>query len=148
LSARKETAQGADDGDAPGGVRVDKWLWAARFYKTRSAAAEAVELGRAKVNDAKVKPAKLLHVNDTIALRIGLVDREVRVSVLSDVRRAAPIAQTLYAETEASIAAREAAESRRRLQKEPAHTRKGRPTKRERRDLAAFVDSGKDPDGF
>jgi ribosome-associated heat shock protein Hsp15 len=143
LSTRTESAD-----DAPDGVRVDKWLWAARFYKTRSAAAEAVDLGRVKVNDAKVKPAKTLREGDTIALRIGLIDREVRVCVLSDVRRAAPIAQTLYAETEASVAARESAESRRRLQKEPAHSRKGRPTKRERRDLAEFVDSGRDPDGF
>lgn len=144
MSARK----GSTEVDAPGGVRVDKWLWAARLYKTRSVAAEAVELGRVKVNETKVKPAKTLHVGDTLALRIGLVDRELRVCILSDVRRAAPIAQTLYTETEASTAAREAAESRRRLQKEPAHSRKGRPTKRERRDLSEFVDSGRDPDGF
>ena len=76
------------------------------------------------------------------------VDREVRVRILADVRPAAALAQTRYAETEASLVAREAAEARRRLEREPAHSRKGRPTKRDRREMASFVESGRDDDGF
>ena len=146
MTARK-TPAGADRDEA-GTVRLDKWLWAARFYRTRSAAADAVEVGQVRVNDQRVKPAKALHVGDLVAMRIGGIDREVRVAVLADVRVAAPIAQMHYVETEVSLAARIAAEARRRLEREPAHTRRGRPTKRDRRELATFVDSGRDDDGF
>ena len=135
---------------APAGerLRFDKWLWAARFYKTRTLAAEAVDLGRARVNGLKVKPAKALHVDDLVTLRVDTQDREVRVLILADVRASAPIAQTRYVETEASRVAREAAEARRRLHREPARAIVGRPTKRDRRELALFIDSGRDPDGF
>lgn len=134
--------------DEPGTVRLDKWLWASRFYKTRALSAEAVDLGRVRVNDTKVKPAKAIRPGDRVSMRIGSIDREVVVAVPADTRASAPIAQTFYAETEASVVAREAAESRRRLQREPAATIKGRPTKRDRREIEAFVDSGRDPDGF
>lgn len=129
-------------------VRFDKWLWAARFYRTRSAAADAIDVGQARVDEQRVKPAKALHVGDLVTMRIGGIEREVRVLIVDDIRVAAPIAQTRYAETEVSLAARLAAEARRRLEREPADTRKGRPTKRDRRELATFVDSGRDPDGF
>ncbi len=129
-------------------VRFDKWLWAARFYRTRSAAADAIEVGQARVDDVRVKPAKAVRAGDLVAMRIGGIEREVRVLIAADVRVAAPIAQTRYAETEVSLAARLAAEARRRLEREPADTRKGRPTKRDRRELATFVDSDRDPDGF
>ena len=137
--------------DVDGGgatARLDKWLWAARFYRTRGAASDAIDVGQVRVNDQRVKPAKALHAGDMVVLRIGGIEREVRVLIVDDVRVAAPIAQTRYAETEVSLAARAAAEARRRLEREPADSRKGRPTKRDRRELATFVDSGRDADGF
>ncbi len=136
------------DTDDGGTVRLDKWLWAARFYRHRSAAADAIDVGQVRVNAQRVKPAKAVHPGDLVTLRIGGIEREVRVLVAADVRVAAPIAQTRYAETEVSLAAREAAAARRRLEREPADTRRGRPTKRDRRELASFVDSGRDDDGF
>lgn len=142
------TRGSVDTSDGIGTVRLDKWLWAARFHRTRSAAADAIEVGQIRVNDQRVKPAKSVHVGDVIVMRIGGLEREVRVLVAADVRVAAPIAQTYYAETEVSLAARAAAEARRRLEREPGITRKGRPTKRDRRELASFVESGRDDDGF
>ncbi len=129
-------------------VRLDKWLWAARFYRTRSAAADAIEVGQVRVNEQRVKPAKAVHAGDLVLMRSGGLEREVRVLLAADVRVAAPIAQTRYAETEVSLAARAAADARRRLEREPAHARKGRPTKRDRRELASFVDTPRDDDGF
>ncbi len=143
MSARKSTDSGAG-----GTVRLDKWLWAARFYRTRSAAADAIDVGQVRVDEQRVKPAKSLHVGDMIMIRVGGIEREVRVAILDDVRVAAPLAQARYAETEVSLAARAAAEARRRLEREPADTRKGRPTKRDRRELATFVASERDDDGF
>jgi ribosome-associated heat shock protein Hsp15 len=144
LSTRKPSSS---DGDADT-ARLDKWLWAARFYRTRSAAADAIDVGQVRVNEQRVKPAKSVHVGDMIMIRIGGIEREVRVARVDDVRVAAPLAQARYVETEVSLAARLAAEARRRLEREPADTRKGRPTKRDRRELATFVDSGRDDDGF
>ena len=146
--SRGATAGPGDAHDDAAAVRLDKWLWAARFYRTRSAAADAVEVGQVRVNDQRVKPAKSVRAGDVVVLRIGGVEREVRVLVAADVRRAAPIAQTHYAETEVSLAARAAAEARRRLEREPGVSRKGRPTKRDRRELASFVESSSDDDGF
>lgn len=118
-------------------VRLDKWLWAARFYKTRALAAEEADRGRISVNGLVAKPARELHVGDRIALRQGAVERIVDVLVLGTVRGPAPVAQTLYRETPESIAARERAAEARRLQPEPAATiEQGRPTKRDRRKLA------------
>ena len=138
----------ADPVDDAGTVRLDKWLWAARFYRTRGAAADAVEVGQVRLDDHRVKPAKAVRVGDVVIMRIGGLEREVRVRVAADVRVAAPLAQTYYAETEVSLAARTAAEARRRLEREPGVMRKGRPTKRDRRELASFVESGRDDDGF
>lgn len=146
MSARKSSAP--DPGDEAGTARLDKWLWGARFYRTRSAAADAIDVGQVRVNEQRVKPAKAVHVGDLVVIRIGGIEREVRVAITDDVRVAAPLAQARYVETEVSLAARTAAEARRRLEREPANTRKGRPTKRDRRELATFVDSGRDDDGF
>ena len=146
MSARKPSAPEA--GDEAGTARLDKWLWGARFYRTRSAAADAIDVGQVRVNEQRVKPAKALHVGDLVVIRIGGIEREVRVAIVDDVRVAAPLAQARYVETEVSLVARSAAEARRRLEREPADTRKGRPTKRDRRELATFVDSGRDDDGF
>jgi ribosome-associated heat shock protein Hsp15 len=123
--------------EAPTAMRLDKWLWAARFYKTRALAVEEVNLGRVRVGGQPVKPARDVKVGDLISIRIGAVTREVEVKGLSNQRGPAPQAQLLYAETPASITAREAAAEARRLAPEPAQTiTQGRPTKQDRRRLA------------
>lgn len=123
-------------------MRLDKWLWAARFYKTRGLAADVIEKGRVLVNGQAAKRSRELHVGDLIALRQGErgeIAREVRVLALSDVRGPAPIAQGLYAETPQSIAAREAAARARPFGADPALAiEQGRPTKRNRRELAEW----------
>lgn len=119
------------------GLRLDKWLWAARFYKTRALAVEEIGKGRVQVNGQAVKPSRGMLPGDVVSLRQGSVQREVKVLALSHVRGPAPVAQTLYEETPASIAAREAAAEARRLAPEPAQAiTQGRPTKQDRRRLA------------
>ena len=115
-------------------IRIDKWLWAARFYKTRSLATEEIDKGRVRVNDAEVKPAKEVKVGDTVALRQGPTTRTLVVRGISDKRGGAPQAQLLYEETEASLQLRQQLTEQRRL--EPASSLEhGRPTKRDRRSL-------------
>jgi ribosome-associated heat shock protein Hsp15 len=117
-------------------VRLDKWLWAARFYKTRSLAADEIGKGRISVNGHAAKPSRELRLGDELELRQGPLTRTVRIRGLSHVRGPAPVAQTLYEETPESIAARAAAAEQRRLGAEPALSiTDGRPTKRDRRDL-------------
>lgn len=123
--------------EPPAKLRLDKWLWAARFCKTRALATDEIAKGRVRVNEQVVKPARELKVGDRVELRQGVVLRTVVVRGLSAVRGPAPVAQALYEETPASIAAREAAAERRRLAPEPAAAiDQGRPTKRDRRQLA------------
>jgi ribosome-associated heat shock protein Hsp15 len=118
-------------------LRLDKWLWAARFYKTRSLAAEEIGKGRVQVNGQPAKVAKELRPGDLVDLRQGPLQRCVRVLALSAIRGPAPVAQTLYEETPESIAAREKAAEQRRLAPEPADSlTQGRPTKQDRRKLA------------
>ena len=118
-------------------VRLDKWLWAARFYKTRALAAEEIGRGRVSVNGQVAKASRELRPGDRIVLRQGPVERTVDLLALSNVRGPAPVAQTLYAETPESIAARQKAVEARRQGVEPADTlEQGRPTKRNRRQLA------------
>ncbi len=120
-------------------MRLDKWLWAARLYKTRGLAAEAADLGRIKVNGIAAKPARDLRPGDLLDVRDGARTRVVRVLALSVQRGPATIAQALYEETEQSIAAREQAQRARRDGVEPAWTlTQGRPTKRDRRDLVQW----------
>ena len=117
-------------------LRVDKWLWAARFYKTRSLATEEIAKGRVEVNGAEVKPARELKAGDTVSLTQGPVTRTVVVKGLSSMRGPAPVAQQLYEETAESLATRLRAAEQRRLAPEPAHSiEHGRPTKRGRREL-------------
>lgn len=117
-------------------LRVDKWLWAARFYKTRSLATEEIGKGRVEVNGAEVKPARELKAGDTVTLRQGPITRTVVVKGLSGMRGPAPVAQQLYEETADSLKARQQAAEQRRLSPEPAHSiEHGRPTKRGRREL-------------
>jgi ribosome-associated heat shock protein Hsp15 len=119
-------------------MRLDKWLWAARFYNTRASAVDFIEKGRVQVNGQDAKRSRELHVGDRVALRQGArgeIAREVQVLGLSERRGPALVAQQLYAETPASLAARAA--KARAYQVEPAHAiAQGRPTKRARRDLA------------
>lgn len=124
-------------GDGRSGVRLDKWLWAARLFKTRALAADEIGKGRASVNGTPAKASREVAVGDCIELRQGPVHRTLVVQGLSTVRGPAPLAQTLYAETPESVAAREAAALARRLAHEPAAAlEQGRPTKRDRRQLA------------
>jgi len=117
-------------------VRIDKWLWAARFYKTRSLATDEINKGRVLVNQQPVKPARELKVGDSVELRQGAVTRTVIVRALSAQRGPAPVAQQLFEETAASRQAREKAAEERRLGIEPAHSiEQGRPTKRDRRQM-------------
>jgi ribosome-associated heat shock protein Hsp15 len=115
-------------------LRLDKWLWAARFHKTRGLAAEEIERGRVKVNGQPCKPARELKAGDRVEIRQETVWRIVEVRALSAIRGPAPLAQTLYEETAESLAARAQAAEARRLAPEPALTiEQGRPTKRQRR---------------
>ncbi len=118
-------------------MRLDKWLWAARFYKTRALAVDEVELGRVRIGGQPVKPARDVRVGDRLQIRQGPVTREVEVLGLSMQRGPAPVAQALYAETPESIRTREASAEARRLAPEPAASlTQGRPTKQDRRRLA------------
>jgi ribosome-associated heat shock protein Hsp15 len=115
-------------------VRIDKWLWAARFYKTRGLATEEIDRGRVQINALDVKPAKEVKVGDTVALRQGPLTRTLVVRDISDKRGGAPQAQLLYEETEASLALRKQLAEQRQL--EPATSLEhGRPTKRDRRSI-------------
>ena len=122
------------------GVRIDKWLWAARFFKTRSLAQQAVEGGKIKLNGERVKPAKDVRTGDTLDMLIATQDWTITVRALSDKRGPAPVAQTLYEETPQSIARRAEQSALRKLATEPAQDRHGRPTKRERRHLDHWRD--------
>ena len=117
-------------------LRIDKWLWAARFYKTRSLAAEEIGKNRVQVNGQDAKASREVRVGDRVRLRQGPVEREVLVRGISAARGPAPVAQQLYEETPESLQARQAAAEQRRLAMEPAQAlEQGRPTKRDRRQM-------------
>ncbi len=116
--------------------RIDKWLWAARFFKTRSLAVEEIDRGRVTVNGQEAKPAREVKAGDTVSIRQGPWQRTVVVKGLSNIRGPAPAAQQLYEETPASIEARERVARQRQDAPEPAHSiEHGRPTKRGRREI-------------
>ena len=119
-----------------GKLRIDKWLWAARFYKTRSLAADAVEAGKVTVNEARVKPAKAVAIGDRLDIRIGQYRFDVEVLALSGKRGPAPEAQKLYRESDVSRAQRAALAAQIKAMPQPAF--KGRPTKRDRREIERF----------
>jgi ribosome-associated heat shock protein Hsp15 len=125
-------------------LRVDVWLWAARFFKTRSLAKQAIEGGKIDVNDLGCKPAKALHVGDRLKLARGDERMEVDVLLLSDKRGAAAIAQTLYRETDASRLARESLKEHRRLSGAAFDHPHSRPDKHARRDLRRMKDARED----
>ena len=121
------------------GVRIDKWLWAARFFKTRAAATEAVLGGRVRMNGERVKPAKDVRADDVIEVRIGETRRTMLVRAVADKRGSARIAATLYEETAESIAERERAAAERKLSHPPGSDLGGRrPTKLDRRRIDAL----------
>ena len=114
-------------------VRIDKWLWAARFFKTRSAATEAVLGGRVRLNDVRVKPSKEVKAGDTIALRIAQLEWTLVVHAVADKRGSATVAKTLYDETPGSLAAREQRSAELRLSRPLGADLGARPTKQDRR---------------
>lgn len=120
-------------------LRVDKWLWAARFFKTRSLAADAVEGGKVHLNGARVKPAKPVNLGDMLEIRIDRFVFIVAVRGLSGRRGPASEAAKLYEETEASRAAREALAAQLKAEAVPGVERQGRPTKRDRRKIIRFT---------
>ena len=120
-------------------MRLDKWLWAARFYKTRSLAQQAIGAGRVKLNDARIKPAHELKPGDALAIRVGDFEWQITVKALSDKRGPADVARQLYEESPASRSERERRQDLRRWGAEPASALKGRPTKRDRRRIEDFT---------
>ncbi len=117
-------------------LRIDKWLWAARFYKTRSLAAEEIGKNRVQVNGQDAKASREVRAGDRVRLRQGQVEREVVVRGISAMRGPAPVAQQLYEETPESMEARQKAAEQHRLSREPALSiEQGRPTKRDRRQI-------------
>src|SRR5580765_939403 len=116
-------------------VRLDKWLWAARFFKTRALAATAIETGKVEVNGERAKRAKQLQVGDSLRIRLGPYNHIVTVRALSENRGPAPVAAKLYEETEESVKAREAMGLQVRMARSVPGYDRGRPTKKDRRDI-------------
>ena len=122
-------------------MRLDKWLWAARFFKTRSLATQAIEQGRVKLNGDRVKPAREIRPQDRLEIQLGDDVWMLTVRALSMQRGPAPVAQQLYAEAPDSIARRQQQASERKVSANPAAAIKGRPTKRDRRQIHRFTDA-------
>ncbi|KHD06802.1 hypothetical protein PN36_26260 [Candidatus Thiomargarita nelsonii] len=120
-------------------IRLDKWLWAARFFKTRRLATEAVTKNKVYLNQQRTKPAKEVHIGDELTIRTGYVERTVIVQALSKQRRGAPEAALLYKETQESIERREQAADLRRQAAALRPQGAGRPTKKERRLIHSFT---------
>ena len=120
------------------GLRIDKWLWAARFFKTRSLAARACELGRIQCNHQPAKPAREVRVGDLLHIRTDAGDFQVEVLLLSEVRGPASVAQTLYRESEASRELRLKLAAERKAMRNFSPAPEGRPSKRDRRRIIQF----------
>jgi ribosome-associated heat shock protein Hsp15 len=122
-----------------GGLRIDKWLWAARFFKTRSLAAEAVTGGKVEVNSARAKPSRTVRPGDQVSIRRGPYEWTVLVESVSTRRGPAHAAQALYTETEESIRKREATAAQLKLERSPDPEFSGRPSKKDRRAIRRFT---------
>ena len=122
-------------------MRLDKWLWAARFFKTRSLATQAIEQGRVKLNGDRVKPAREIRPQDRLEIQLGDYVWILTVRALSMQRGPAPVAQQLYAEAPDSIARRQQQASEHKVSANPTAAIKGRPTKRDRRLIHRFTDA-------
>lgn len=127
------------DKTPPEAMRLDKWLWAARFYKTRSLATQAVGQGRVTLNKDRVKPSREVKPGDALEIHLAETVWGVTVRLLSMQRGPAPLAQRLYEETPASLARRQQQTAERKLSISPAAAIKGRPTKRDRRQIHRFT---------
>jgi ribosome-associated heat shock protein Hsp15 len=128
-----------DENEDDGRIRLDKWLWAARFFKTRSLAAEAIGGGKVSLNGDRAKPAKPVKLGDEVRVQIGQFAHIITVRELSDRRGPASVAQTLYEETDESKAARARLAEQLRMAPAPlVYEEKGRPTKRDRREISRF----------
>jgi ribosome-associated heat shock protein Hsp15 len=119
-------------------VRLDKWLWAARFFKTRSLASDAIQGGKVHVNGQRVKPSKEAHVGQTLSVRTGWTERTVIIQALSTRRGPATEAQKLYAETPDSIARREAEDAQRKVERAQSTAPTTKPNKKDRRLIHRF----------
>ncbi len=134
-----------DDNQAPS-VRIDSWLWAARFFKTRSLAKTAIEGGKVHVNNQRVKPAKPAQIGQIVEIRRGDSVFTVTIVALSRQRGPASVAATLYTESDASIEARAVSASRRRMERAGLQVPSMRPTKKQRRELSRFKHQAGDRD--
>jgi ribosome-associated heat shock protein Hsp15 len=123
-------------------VRIDKWLWAARFFKTRSLAAEAVNGGKVEINGGRAKPSRNVRVGDSLNIRRGPYEWTVAVKSLTDARGPAVKAQFLYQETEESIRKREVTSAELKLTRPPQSYLPGRPSKKSHRDILRFTKKG------
>lgn len=119
-------------------MRIDKWLWAARFFKTRALASKACDLGRIRSRDIEAKPAREVHVGDLLRIKTEGGEYEVEVLALSEMRGPATVAHTLYRETDASKEARQKLAEERKLMQQYAPPPEGRPSKRDRRRIIQF----------
>lgn len=120
-------------------VRIDKWLWAARFFKTRSLASQAVSGGHVELNDQRIKPARMVQAGDRLVIRSEHAEFTVHILALSERRGPAAVAHTLYAETDASVAKRARLAEERRLQRLQGNPPERRPEKHERRKIRQFL---------
>ena len=123
-------------------IRIDKWLWAARFFKTRGLAAEAVSGGKVEINGARSKPSRIVRTTDQLTIRRGPFEWTVVVKDVAKLRGPAAQAQALYEETEESVRRREAAVAQMKLQRPPEFDSPGRPSKKDRRAMARFTKRG------
>ncbi len=121
--------------NAPSETRIDKWLWAARFYKTRSQATEAVAGGKVDVNGEGARPSKSVKPGDRVRIHIGPVEHSLTVKAIGERRGSAPAARALYEESAESVAARERIAAERRYAAPPAYEEKGKPSKKDRREM-------------
>jgi len=131
-----------DDKNHAADIRVDKWLWAARFFKTRSLAAEAVSGGKIEINGERAKPSRVVRIGDKVGIRRGPYEWTIIVKDAARLRGSAPQAQQLYEETEASRHKREAAIAQLRLERPPELDVPGRPSKKDRRAIQRFTKRG------
>ena len=123
-------------------IRIDKWLWAARFFKTRSLAAEAVTGGKVEINGERPKPSRVVRLGDRLNIRRGLYEWTIIVKDVSRLRGPAPQAQLLYEETQESVSKRAAAAAQRKFERPPYFDSPGRPSKKDRRAIDRFTKRG------
>jgi ribosome-associated heat shock protein Hsp15 len=121
--------------ETPTETRIDKWLWAARFFKTRSQATAAVSGGKVEVNGDAAKPARTVKIGDRVRLRLGPTEFRLTITGIAERRGSAEVAQGLYVEAPESLAERQRIASERRFSTAPSYEEKGRPSKKDRREL-------------